>query len=236
MDFYFDTINGFGHITHEDFIYNPVVFVPSPSEYEFCLEKGLLPDEANGEGKEWFASRSTRINVANFVPNKTAKRLSSKVDIIKHEFIYESSWSRITRLFKEYCDYKKFDNPYDIELLCRNNLKQKNILLYYYDLKLIGCTIFRVIGSNMVSLQFITDYSHPELSLGKVAQIAEIDFCKANNLKYCYLMPAYESSCLYKADFHGLEWFDGKVWKTDMVQLKQLMLNDEKVKIIDERI
>lgn len=234
MDFIFDTQNGFGHITHEDFIYNPIKFLPTPEEEEIALQKGLLPDEASGYGNEWFAGRSTRIVVDNFKPNETAKRLRPKIRVFNAQSLF-NRYHIIKHLFDKYCEVKQFENPYDISKLITNNYKQKGVLFYEYEGQTVGCTIYRVIGKNMLSLQFITDYSQPKLSLGKVAQIAEIEFCKANNLEYCYLMPAYEKSCLYKADFYGLEWFDGKQWTTDKERLKELMLNDEKVRIIDER-
>ena len=231
MKFRFDTTQGFGHITHEDFIHHPIEFFPEPSQLEQALEMGLLPDEANPETPEpWFAARSTRIVVADYEPTKTVKRLAKK---IKSFVIYPEQISQyqheLIELFEAYCNIKGFDKPYDLSNLILNNLSSKRIIGYQYidGSDIIGYVIQRRIGKVFLSLQFVWDYVNPRLSLGTVSQYFEVQWAKALDGEYVYLMPAYEKSCLYKADFKGIEWFTGKEWSRDTEQLKELCRRDE---------
>ena len=237
MKFYFDTINGFGHITHTDFIHNPIVFVPDPDDnQEDMLLVGLLPDEATGQGKEWFACRSCRIDVTKFSPTKTSLKMSKRVrrEVVYHKNIGEYRHI-ITSIYKKYCDVKGYTNSFDIENLIDNNSNEKVFLFYYYEEKIIGYVICRVINNSLVSLQFASDYSQPKLSLGNVSQLYEIEYCRENNINYCYLMPGYEPGCLYKADYKGIEFYTGKTWSQDQNLFKVLMLNDTMVYVNDTR-
>lgn len=229
MKFYFDTINGFGKLTHEDFIHNPIDFYPE--DLEEALKNGLLPDEANViTPMPWFASRSTRIKVDDFKPTETSRKLSKK--ITAEVMSYTNETCILEKIFEEYCRVKNFHTAFNLSALLTNNAKEKNIILYYYQGNPIGFVVMRFIGHSALSLQFAWDYEKPKLSLGKVSQYFEIELCKQQKVDYLYLMPAYESSCLYKADFSAIEWYTGKKWSTDTNQLKELMFRDEQIKII----
>ncbi|MDO9509952.1 MAG: hypothetical protein Q7J14_01540 [Candidatus Magasanikbacteria bacterium] len=46
---------------------------------------------------------------------------------------------------------------------------------------------------------------------------------KEQNLKYVYLGSAKDSKALYKFQFEGIEWFNGKNWQTDITELKKIL-------------
>lgn len=238
MKFYFDTINGFGHITHTDFIYNPIVFVPEQSDnVEDWLSMGLLPDEATRDGSEWFACRSCRLDVTKFEPTKTSKKMSRRVvsKVVYYKDLNNYYIAFINHIYQQYCEKKEYNNSFSIENLIHNNSHEKVFIFYYYEETIIGFVVCRRINKSLISLQFATDYSQPKLSLGNVSQLFEIEFCKENNIDYCYLMPGYETSCLYKADFKGVEFYTGTEWSKDSALFKLLMINDSKVHVNDNR-
>lgn len=233
MKFSFDTIQGFGKITHQDFIYNPIEFYPT--DFEEALSFGLLPDEASiNKPISWFASRSTRIKVSDFVATKTSIKYSKRIEVkeIKKEeiFLYLDT---LKQIFADYIKVKDYGKPYNIEPLLTNNINEKVVLLYSYQNIPVAFCVLRVFKNSMCSLQFAWNYLEPKLSLGTVSQLIECEFAKKYKIEYDYLMPAYELSCMYKSNFKGLEWFTGKNWSNDIELLKKLMERDEKINIHD---
>ena len=53
--------------------------------------------------------------------------------------------------------------------------------------------------------------------------IRAIESAKEGGLKYAYLGSLQNKSGLYKLQFTGLEWFDGKMWSTDLDSVKKLL-------------
>lgn len=233
MKFDFNTIEGFGKITHQDFIHNPISFYPM--DILLALELGLLPDEASTDvPMPWFASRSVRIRVQDFAPTKTSIKYAKRITVseLRNEEIL-LALNTLKNIFAQYITAKGYGKPYDIEPLLTNNLRQKVVLLYSYNDVPVAFCVLRVFSKAMCSLQFAWDYAEPKLSLGTVSQYIECEFAKKNGIIYDYLMPAYERGCSYKADFKGIEWYTGKNWSNDTEQLKQLMERDETFEIND---
>jgi arginyl-tRNA--protein-N-Asp/Glu arginylyltransferase len=50
-----------------------------------------------------------------------------------------------------------------------------------------------------------------------------IMFAKDNGLKYVYLGSLQRPTDTYKLQFEGLEWFDGKTWKTNLEEVKKVL-------------
>jgi len=76
--------------------------------------------------------------------------------------------------------------------------------------------------------QSILHYSYPFYNLkssisnlGIGMMLRAIIWAKENNKKYVYLGSAKDAKAKYKLQFAGLEWFDGKEWKTDLEELKK---------------
>ena len=73
-------------------------------------------------------------------------------------------------------------------------------------------------------------YSYPfyDLALapkdmGLGMMIRAIEYAKSLNLKYIYLGSLQRPSDTYKLQFEGLEWFDGKIWNTDLEEAKKVL-------------
>lgn len=74
-------------------------------------------------------------------------------------------------------------------------------------------------------------YSYPfyDLTLapkdmGLGMMIRAIEYAKSLNLKYIYLGSLQRPSDTYKLQFEGLEWFDGKIWSTDLEEAKKVLI------------
>jgi arginyl-tRNA--protein-N-Asp/Glu arginylyltransferase len=83
----------------------------------------------------------------------------------------------------------------------------------------------------------ILHYSYPFYDLEKCSKdtglammIKAINFAKESGLKYIYLGSLQRPTDVYKLQFAGLEWFDGKVWSTDLNEAKKI-LSEEVVEI-----
>jgi arginyl-tRNA--protein-N-Asp/Glu arginylyltransferase len=60
-------------------------------------------------------------------------------------------------------------------------------------------------------------------NLGLGMMLKAILYAQEQNKKYVYLGSAQRPSDTYKLQFEGLEWFDGKEWKTDLEELKLIL-------------
>lgn len=61
----------------------------------------------------------------------------------------------------------------------------------------------------------------PNLGLGMM--LKAIVYAQEQDKKYIYLGSAQRPTDTYKLQFEGLEWFDGKNWQTDLVELKNIL-------------
>ena len=67
-----------------------------------------------------------------------------------------------------------------------------------------------------------TSYQLPA-NLGLGMMLKAILYAKEQGKKYVYLGSAQRPSDTYKLQFSGLEWFDGKTWKHDLDELKNIL-------------
>lgn len=77
----------------------------------------------------------------------------------------------------------------------------------------------------------ILHYSYPFYDLNKCPKdmglammIKTIEFTKERNKKYIYLGSLQRPSDVYKLQFAGLEWFDGKDWNNDLDKVKEILI------------
>ncbi len=79
----------------------------------------------------------------------------------------------------------------------------------------------------------ILHYSYPFYDLEKCSKDTglammtnAIKFAKESGLKYIYLGSLQRPTDVYKLQFAGLEWFDGKTWRTDLNEAKKILSED----------
>jgi len=76
----------------------------------------------------------------------------------------------------------------------------------------------------------ILHYSYPFYNLqnstsniGIGMMTRAIEYAKKEKRKYVYLGSAKDNAALYKFQFAGVEWFDGKIWQSDIEKLKNTL-------------
>jgi hypothetical protein len=110
MKVVFDHINGFGKVSDQDFIYSQPHGVLEEGESEVeAFEKGWIPWD-----KDWYNLRSVRIDISDYKPHDTTKRLSRYIDFMYEKFedkpIYRD-------LYEKYCKHHGFERTITWEQL-----------------------------------------------------------------------------------------------------------------------
>jgi arginyl-tRNA--protein-N-Asp/Glu arginylyltransferase len=214
----FDHIEGFGKITEQDFIYSDPKGIAQGTDFVDYLEEGWVE-----WGQYWYNLRSTRIKIEDYAPTKTVRKLAKEVNV-ETVNVDKETLSILTPIYEAYVESKGFTR--DINL---KDFRGYKALLYSYQGKVIGASIFRVYRQDkklaMVVYQFLWDYQSPKLSLGNVAQFYEISLIKGY-AEHIYLLGGYEESCIYKSQFKGFEWWTGSAWSNDINLYTQLCKKD----------
>ena len=65
------------------------------------------------------------------------------------------------------------------------------------------------------------DISPKDMGLGMMTKT--IQWAKENSKKFIYLGSLQRPTDTYKLQFEGIEWFDGKTWKTDLGEVKKML-------------
>lgn len=220
MKVYFDHITGFGKIKHIDFIMSEPYGILGVNEApEDAIKEGWVPWS---DGR-WYNIRSVRINLQEYQPSKTTKKLAKRV-IVENGNI-EANLEEYKLLYSKYCEYHKFQRHIKFD-----DFKQCSVI-EYWDGDLIGISLYRVFGKQFIAYEFIWDYADPKLSLGTIAQMVECETAKLLGCEYVYLLGGYEQCCLYKSNYRGFEFWTGQEWSTDVDLYRRLIERDELIKI-----
>lgn len=229
MKLYFDHTKGFGKMQDQVIFHVPFGAFFEINEYDQALQEGWFPT-AN---LLWFQSRSTRINVAEYVPNRTTLKNIKKIKSFPDLAITETKKNMLKDIYKKYVEYKGFkENSYTVDEMLANS---HGNLFYAYKNKVIGFLFFKVINKNFLAVEFAWDYENPKLSLGSVNMYYIWKLAKFKRCEYIYMSAGYEGCCQYKADFKGFEWWTGINWSRDINLYKQLCANDDKIVVSNYR-
>jgi arginyl-tRNA--protein-N-Asp/Glu arginylyltransferase len=224
MKVIFDHINGFGKVSDQDFIYSEPHGILEEGESEVeAFEKGWIPWDG-----AWYNLRSVRINLLEYKPHETTKRLSKHID-----FVYEKFEDKLIHreLYESYCKHHGFERTVTWEQLFTGN-----IISYFNNGILIGYSAVEKYDNAFCATQFVWNYETPKLSLGKVAQMYECEVAKMLGCTHVYILGGYEKCCLYKSDFYGFEWWTGLEWTTDKELYKNLCERDNKAIVTYDNI
>ncbi len=175
-------------------------------------------------------TRSLRIDLSKFELSSENKRVLKRVDgveITAEALPMETYNWQIGKLAKDF--YAKFgQNTFSAnkikELLTDAAKSNFNALLSYSGLGYAICYA----GKDFLH------YSYPFYSLGSDTpkdmglgmMTMAVMLSKEQGDKYVYLGSASRPTDTYKLQFDGLEWFDGKVWKSDYGELKKILKNE----------
>lgn len=210
-------------------------------EEDKALSEGWLPDDyfapKDSIKSHWYQARQTRINLKKFEETKSSKKTRKKCKDITTQYISAENidLDTINVIFNKYINYRNFKS-WELEPLIKNEIDRKFFIVYYINENNgswhspIAFSFLRNVGSNSVfSTQFAWDYENPKLYLGKYANLAEIDYCIEQRKDYMYIGAGYEECCIYKSDYKGFEFWDGKIWSEDVDHYKFLCARDSKI-------
>lgn len=178
-------------------------------------------------------TRSVRIDLSKFILNSENRRVLHRVQDYELETAplpyADYHWS-IAKLGKDF--YTKKFGP---KIFSANKIKEMltdpaksnfNLLLYYVQAgtdKKIGYCV-------CLETKNILHYSYPFYDLDAEANnpglgmmLKAILHAKVEGKRYVYIGSAQRPGDTYKLQFEGLEWFDGKEWKTDLEELKGIL-------------
>lgn len=172
---------------------------------------------------KWYSCRSVRIDISKF---HTKKYLP---DTFETQFtIYDLD--PIKKIYKEYIEYKKFEESYDIF----TDMNRSIWMIVRDEGRPVAFTKFIKYKDGLESQFSAWNYHKPKLSVGKLMIIYEVWYAKALGLDYLYIGQGYESGSLYKTTFPGFQWWTGEQWSEDTSVYKQLCSRDSTINTLDD--
>ncbi|MFA6105266.1 MAG: hypothetical protein WC725_01540 [Patescibacteria group bacterium] len=176
-------------------------------------------------------TRSVRINLLAFEPSSENRRILKKTEglqITNKGLPYFSyDWS-IGKLGKDFYDTKFGEKTFSAnkikELLTdRKKSNFNKLLLYKIENNIAGYAICLETDEILHYCYPFYDLTSPIPNLGLGMMLRAILWAKETNKKYIYLGSAQRPTDTYKLQFEGMEWYDGKVWKDNLNELKKII-------------
>ena len=225
MKIIYDHTHGFGKMRDQVYIYAPTGALVEQAEYKEALETGWCPLLSN----LWFQTRSTRIDIKKYTPDKDLLKKAKQVKPFYGVNLDDSKKKIFFEIFQKYIQYKNFKSQdYSLDDI----INTSNGYVYYaHDNKIIGFCFFKILANNIFAVEFAWDYENPKLSLGKLNIHFLAYFAKMKKYDCVYLSSGYESCSIYKSDYEGFQWWTGLKWTEDVEHFKRLCYSDDKVKI-----
>lgn len=169
-------------------------------------------------------TRSVRIDLSKFNLSSENRRILKKgLDIsLAHSSIPYPNYSwEIGKLAKDFYDAKA-DSSFSAnkirELITTSD--NFNSLLLFSDLGYAICY------ENKKVLHYCYPFYNLEKSskdMGLIMMTKTIADAKERGLSYVYLGSLQRPNDTYKLQFEGIEWFDGKEWKSDVEEVKKIL-------------
>lgn len=180
-----------------------------------------------------YQTRSLRVDLSKFELSSENRRVLKKTEdigLMTYDLPYEKYNWKIAKTGKEFYQIKFGEGIFSANKIKELLTKKHNFnKLFIYNNKqgAVGyCICFETNKILHYSYPFYvlrpTSYVfNPNTGIGMM--LKAIIRAKENNKKYVYLGSAKDAKAKYKLQFAGLEWFDGKEWKKDVEELKQII-------------
>jgi arginyl-tRNA--protein-N-Asp/Glu arginylyltransferase len=188
-----------------------------------------------GKG-ELYQTRSLRIDLAKFKLSSENRRILKKTENITLTTLqipYPNYHWSIGKLGKDFYTTKFGDGTFSANkikelLTAKEKTNFNKLLAYQQEGQAIGyCIALETNDLLHYCYPFYqlqpTTYNLPTTNTGLGMMLGAILYAQNQNKKYIYLGSASRPTDTYKLQFTGLEWFDGKEWKTDQTELKVLL-------------
>ncbi len=200
-----------------------------------------------------YETRSVRVNLSKFELSSENRRVLRKTENIKMEVValpYEKYSWEIGKLGKDFYETKFGEGTFSankIKELTTGATSNFNLLLIYSTPVILSEAknpltndkgSFADAQDDNVGIGYaicletknILHYCYPFYdlasnipNLGISMMTQAIVWAKEQNKKYVYLGSAKDEAALYKTQFKGFDWWDGKIWQTDVEELKNIL-------------
>lgn len=174
-------------------------------------------------------TRSIRIDLSKFELTSENRRILKKVEEIKISEIdlpyVDYEWS-MGKLAKDFYDTKFGDGIFSaqkVKEVLTSDKNNFNVLFNYSDIGFAICYF----NKNVLHYSYpFYDLEKAPKDMGLGMMIKAIVWAKEKGLKFVYLGSLQRPGDVYKLQFEGLEWFDGKKWKKDLEEVKEILKNE----------
>ncbi len=177
---------------------------------------------------EMYQTRSLRIDLKKFKLNSENRRVLKHTENIKLEVASipyaDYDWG-IHKLGKDFYATKFGEKTFSAqkirELITDKDKSNFNkLLVYKKDTGAIGYCIGHETNELLHYCYPFYNLNSDIKNLGLGMMIKAIVSAQEDNKKYIYLGSASRPTDTYKLHFEGIEWFDGKIWQTDLKKIK----------------
>ncbi len=176
-------------------------------------------------------TRSVRIDLNKFELSSENRRILRKGEMVminENTIPYPKYTWEIGKIAKDFYD-KKAGGAFSV-----NKIKEiittthnfNTLLSYTVDAVDLGFTICYK-NSHMIHYSYpFYDLDKASKDMGLIMMTKMLAEMQTQGLKYVYLGSLQRPTDVYKLQFSGIEWFDGKEWKSDVEEVK-IMLNEK---------
>jgi arginyl-tRNA--protein-N-Asp/Glu arginylyltransferase len=180
-------------------------------------------------------TRSLRIDLSLFALSSENRRILKKVlslEMKQVDLPLPSSQYNFSvgKMAKDFYDAKFGANIMSAqkvkEMLTDPDKSNFNQLLEFRLQKSDICSGYTITYSSPTILHYsypFYDLNNCPKDMGLAMMITAVQKAKEVGLKYVYLGSLQRPTDVYKLQFSGLEWFDGKDWSTDLVEAKKIL-------------
>jgi arginyl-tRNA--protein-N-Asp/Glu arginylyltransferase len=176
-------------------------------------------------------TRSVRIDLSKFSLTSENRRILKKIDGISLAIKdlplkeYDYTLGRDAKYF--------YDVKFGVRTMSVQKIKEMltdpaksnftNFLIYERDASELG---YAIVHAEPLFLHYSYPFYHIDQSpkdMGLGMMTMAIEWAKDAGKRYIYLGSLQRPGDTYKLQFEGIEWFDGKEWKTDLNEVKRLL-------------
>ena len=183
-------------------------------------------------------TRSVRIDLKKFNLSSENRRILKKTEAISlnHKEMPLNEYDfKLGKIAKDF-----YEDKFGPGIMSAQKVKEmltsssesnfNSLLTYSNESEEIGWTI-SYNNSDIIHYSYpFYDLNAASKDMGLGMMTKAIEWAKKNNLKFAYLGSLQRPSDTYKLQFVGLEWFDGKEWKTDLDEVKKVLASAKMTK------
>jgi len=221
---------------YSTYVYNYAIWA-FPEEGESpadIMNQGFLP--ASLRLDRFYLCRNVRVDLTQFSSSSENRRIKRKGEGITCRLLKKEDFdfSESRRDFcHQYAKVKWGEGVMDYDRLDRVLASDviTDILVFEEDGKEIGyVTMYTERKKAAYYYYSFYDLSHSFRSLGMFMMLSALDLFQAAEFTHIYLGTCYSKTALYKTQFAGLEFMNGRAWSSNIQELKFMVAREAEAK------